>query len=125
MNSDSSFSYEVMPATTSTLATGQAFVVVQHPMENGQFDVSAVPSPQNTASTGSYPGATSYVYTDSPNARVRSRLVPPAQCRNLNCTQDFALTGTRALQGSNAAQALITAINSPNVDDTYKAPVPR
>ena len=32
-----------MPATTSTLATGQYFVVVQHPMENGQFYVVGSP----------------------------------------------------------------------------------
>ena len=34
-------------------------------------------------------------------------------------TQDFALTGAGSLQGSDAAEALVQAINSPNVDDTY------
>ena len=34
-------------------------------------------------------------------------------------TQDFTISGPGALQGSNAAEALIQAINSPNVDDTY------
>jgi len=121
VNSDSSFSYEVMPATTSTLATGQYFVVVQHPMENGVFDVQAVPAPQNTYSGQSNAGQKSVVYTDSPtNPGIFPQMqngVPNLQ--NFNGTSDFTLTGQNALQGTNAAQALITAINSPNVDDSY------
>jgi len=34
-------------------------------------------------------------------------------------TQVFQLSGSGALQGSDAAEALIEGINSPNVDDTY------
>ena len=79
VNSDSSFSYEVEGATTSTLATGQYFVVVQHPMENGVFDVMAIPAPQDA--TG---GLTSIVYNDNPS--------DPGDYSNLNnITEDFAL----------------------------------
>ncbi len=118
VNSDSSFSYEVEGATTAGLATGQYFVVVQHPMENGVFDVQAVPPPQNTISGQSSAGQTSIVYTDSPNNPGYF----PSSANNLvgfNGTVDFSLTGSGALQGSNAAEALVQAINSPNVDDTY------
>ena len=39
---DSTYSYTVSRGTTQNLATGQYFVVVQHPMYNGQFDVAEV-----------------------------------------------------------------------------------
>jgi PGF-CTERM protein len=39
---DSTYSYTVSRGTTQNLATGQYFVVVQHPMYNGQFDVAPV-----------------------------------------------------------------------------------
>ena len=54
VNSDSSFSYELMGTTTQNMAAGQYFVVVQHPMENGVFDVYATVPPQSaTAATPS------------------------------------------------------------------------
>ncbi|MFA6332553.1 MAG: MEMAR_RS02690 family S-layer glycoprotein, partial [Methanoregula sp.] len=39
VNSDASFKYEIKQETTKTLSSGQYFVVVQHPMQNTQFDV--------------------------------------------------------------------------------------
>ena len=39
VNSDASFNYEVTSADTKTMATGQYFVVVQHPMQNNIFDI--------------------------------------------------------------------------------------
>jgi PGF-CTERM protein len=105
VNSDSSFSYELMGTTTQNMASGQYFIVVQHPMENGQFDVTTNVAPQRTTAS-----TVSYVYTTSPQT--------PGVI-NLNATQDFALTGSGSLQGSNAAEALVEAINSANVDDTY------
>jgi hypothetical protein len=39
VNSDNSYEYELSKADTANLATGQYFVLVQHPMMNGQFDV--------------------------------------------------------------------------------------
>ena len=39
VNSDSSFDYEIKEADTKNLATGRYFIVVQHPMQNDQFDI--------------------------------------------------------------------------------------
>jgi len=39
VNSDDTYSYELKPAETQALASGQYFVLVQHPMMNGEFDV--------------------------------------------------------------------------------------
>src|SRR5208337_1401113 len=104
VNSDSSFSYELKGTDTLNLYAGQYFIVVQHPMLNGVFDVYAQPLPQNVGTTG----ASSIVYTMAPTGAT---VTAP--------TQDFALSGPGSLQGSDAAEALVQAINSPNVDDTY------
>ncbi|MCX6689057.1 MAG: DUF3821 domain-containing protein [Methanoregula sp.] len=95
VNSDATFSYEVTRATTSTLAPGQYFVVAQHPMQNNQFDV--------------YKSG-DYVYN--------RQLVATTTTGNLG-TKVFTLLGAGSLQGSDAAEALVQAINDPNVDDTY------
>jgi hypothetical protein len=91
VNSDSTFTYEVKGETTKRLSSGQYFVVVQHPMENGQFDI--VYNPATGEITNKMLGTTG--------------------------TTIFKLTGAGSLQGSDAAEALIQAINDPNVDDTY------
>ena len=39
VNGDNTFSYELKPAETQNLEQGQYFVLVQHPMMNGEFDV--------------------------------------------------------------------------------------
>jgi PGF-CTERM protein len=39
IDSDGTYSYEMGAGDTSYMATGQYFVVVQHPMQNGQFDI--------------------------------------------------------------------------------------
>ena len=44
VNSDSSFSYELKGTDTLNMYAGQYFVVVQHPMQNGVFDVYASPA---------------------------------------------------------------------------------
>jgi PGF-CTERM protein len=111
VNSDSSFSYEIKGATTSTMASGQYFVVVQHPMQNGVFDV----APATASGTVTYPqnsnGASVYVWNDNPSN--------PGVFTANGATNDFALTGAGSLQGSDAAEALVQALNSANVDDTY------
>jgi PGF-CTERM protein len=92
VNSDASFSHEVTQATTASLASGQYFVVVQHPMYNDVFDV--------------FPGAGDDAgYVDGSFPTNPSRL--------------FKIDGSGALQGSDAAEALVTAIDNPAVDDTY------
>jgi PGF-CTERM protein len=100
VNSDSSFSYEVKQADTKTLTSGQYFVVVQHPMANNQFDIDLNPS-----ASGRLAGATP-IY-------VRNEVL------GTTGTNVFLINGAGALQGSDAAEALVQAINDPNVDDTY------
>jgi PGF-CTERM protein len=106
VNSDSSFSYKLQGTTTQNMAAGQYFIVVQHPMENGVFDVytaDATGNPVSTIGSGNV-----YVYTTGPGGSTTN-----------SPGLDFQLTGSGSLQGANAAEALVEAINSANVDDTY------
>ena len=98
VNSDSSFKYEIKQESTKTLTSGQYFVVVQHPMQNKEFDVDL------DASTG-------YVF----NKMLLSKDVAGASAG----TNIFKLLGSGSLQGSDAAEALAEGINDANVDDTY------
>lgn len=93
VNSDASFLYEIKGSTTKELATGQYFVVVQHPMQNDKFDIV-------TSTEADY-----HVWVK--NLQLN------------NGMKIFKLGGSGSLQGSDAAQALIEAISDPNVDDTY------
>ncbi|MFA6332275.1 MAG: PGF-CTERM sorting domain-containing protein, partial [Methanoregula sp.] len=75
----------------------QYFVVVQHPMQNTQFDVDV---------SGDYV--------------VNKQLVASGSTLTAaNFTRIFKLTGSGSLQGSDAAEALAQGINDANVDDTY------
>jgi trimeric autotransporter adhesin len=95
INSDASFKYEVTQSTTKTLYPGQYFVVVQHPMQNNVFDI--------------------YVPNGNAGLDVFNRqLTQVAGGQKI-----FTLLGAGSLQGSDAAEALVQGINSPNVDDTY------
>ena len=89
VDSDSTYKYEVTSADTADLASGQYFVVVQHPMQNAAFDV--------------YQDG-NYVYKNQ---------------GDLTPISIFKLQGSGSLQGSDAAEALIQAINDPNIDDAY------
>jgi len=82
-------SYEYEFDDTDDLSSGQYFVVVQHPMKNG-FGLSIEEDGDSTA-----------VMNDIDNKPI------------------FYINGPLSLQGSNAAGALITALDSPNIDDTY------
>jgi len=108
VNSDSSFSYEIKKEVTKPLYAGQYFIVVQHPMQNNRFDV--------------YPGDTSGTPTMTAGSDGVLNVWTLNQANPTNfaeSTNDFALTGANSLQGSDAAEALVEAINSANVDDTY------
>jgi PGF-CTERM protein len=94
---DSSFEYEVTSAVTQGMASGQYFVVVQHPMGNNRFDVV-----ETTV------GATDYA------AMLGTPIAPGVASTNY-----FPVVGPGRLQGSDAAEALIQLLNNPNVDDTY------
>ena len=99
VNSDSSFKYEIKQEETKSLTSGQYFVVVQHPMANNQFDIDLNPSRSG-----------------------RLALATPIAVRNVilgGGTDVFVINGPGSLQGSDAAEALVQAINDPNVDDTY------
>ncbi len=90
VNSDSTFEYEVTDGTTANMAAGQYFVVAQHPMYNDRLDV----YPKGDYVVGPYPIA------------GQENII-------------FKLMGAGSLQGSDAAEALVTALNNPSVDDTY------
>jgi hypothetical protein len=90
VNQDNSFEFELKPAETRTLASGQYFVLVQHPMMNGEFDITY------NAGTG--------------------EVVRRQTGRDMAI---FRLTGAGSLQGSDAASALVRAVDSQNIDDTF------
>jgi hypothetical protein len=91
VTSGSEFNYELTRYMTSNMYSGQYFVVIQHPMQNKRFDI---------------------VYNE-----VNGTIT------NLNLgdtgTQIFTFTGEGSLQGSDAATALLNAINDQNIDDMY------
>ena len=107
VNDDGSFEHEVDSAQTKSLASGQYFVVVQHPMYNGVFDVK---TQYNTKAN------TVQVTTDPKGTKTSS--VNPSDTNQATGIA-FIIAGSSKLQGSDAAEALITSINSANVDDTY------
>ncbi|HVP94908.1 MAG TPA: MEMAR_RS02690 family S-layer glycoprotein [Methanoregulaceae archaeon] len=92
VNTDGTFEYEVTEGTTANMAAGQYFVVVQHPMYNDRFDV----------------------FPDNPNSPQFVLGAYPVFGNSL-----FKVGGAGSLQGSDAAEALVQALNNPSVDDTY------
>ncbi|MDO8886439.1 MAG: MEMAR_RS02690 family S-layer glycoprotein [Candidatus Oleimmundimicrobium sp.] len=99
VNDDATFEYELTGAATQNMASGQYFVVIQHPMGNNQFDVV-----ENVV------GVVSYVQTRD----AAPMGIAPAVGANA-----FVAVGAGRLQGSDAAEALIQLINMANIDDTY------
>lgn len=91
VNDDNTFEFELRSSDTLNLAAGQYFVVVQHPMMNGQFDV----------------------YYDSASGRVINRQM------GTGGTSIFQMSGSGSLQGPASAQALVSAISSQDIDDTF------
>ncbi|PKL58394.1 MAG: hypothetical protein CVV34_02525 [Methanomicrobiales archaeon HGW-Methanomicrobiales-5] len=89
-NADNSYEYELNAADTRSLAPGQYFVLIQHPMMNGQFDI----------------------YYNSATGTVVNRQLGTG-------TSIFQLTGAGSLQSPSGANALMQAINNQNIDDTF------
>jgi trimeric autotransporter adhesin len=89
-NTDNSYEYELKKADTLNLASGQYFILIQHPMMNGQFDV----------------------YYNPSTGQVINRVLGGG-------TTIFQMSGSGSLQSSNSASALVQAINSQNIDDTF------
>ncbi|WAI01905.1 MEMAR_RS02690 family S-layer glycoprotein [Methanogenium organophilum] len=96
--------FEYKFSNTANLAAGQYFVVVQHPMYNDQFDL----APQAGNPAG---GQTAVV-----RPILDAQLIDPITG---NFPPVFILEGTGSLQGSDAATALVNAMDSPDIDDTY------
>ena len=88
VNADNTYEYELQKSDTANLATGQYFVLIQHPMMNGQFDVTY--------------DASSGAVTDVQTGKIL-----------------YKFTGSGSLQSPNAATALIQAVGSQNIDDTF------
>jgi len=91
VNSDGSFSYELMQDTTMSMYSGQYFVVVQHPMTNGVYDIDWAGAPAE------------FVYDYHGTTPVSL----------------FRIYGPGSLQGSDAADAIVQGINQSFIDDTY------
>jgi len=95
VNADGTFEKEISQGVTNDMSPGQYFVVAQHPMYNEIFDVWPASVPGSFTKdlvVGSYP---------------------------VNGNTLFKLQGPGSLQGSDAAEALVQALNNPSVDDTY------
>ncbi len=92
VNSDDTYLYELKPADTRNLASGQYFFVVQHPMINGVFDV---------------------VYDPASGEIINKQL------NGGKGLAIFKISGAGSLQGPDSAQALVDAISSQNIDDTF------
>jgi trimeric autotransporter adhesin len=90
VDADNTYTYELSSADTRNLASGQYFVVIQHPMMNGQFDV---------------------IY-NSATGKVTNRILGGG-------TTIFQMSGSGSLQGPASASALVQAISSQNIDDTF------
>ena len=90
VNADNTYSYELKSADTQNLASGQYIVIVQHPMMNGQFDI---------------------VYSPATGKVINKQLGDGMSI--------FQLTSGGSLQSTDAASALMQAINSQNIDDTF------
>lgn len=90
VGADNTYTYELKAADTQNLASGQYLVIVQHPMMNGQFDI---------------------VY-DSSTGRVVNKQLGSG-------TSIFQLTSGGSLQSTDASSALMRAIASQNIDDTF------
>ena len=93
-DSDGSFDFELTREQTSKMSSGQYYVIVQHPMQNGKFDIVLN-------------GKTGFIS----NLMLGNN--------GTNGTQIFKFSGTGSLQGTDAANALITAIEDANIDDMY------
>jgi hypothetical protein len=90
VNPDDSYTFELNPDVTQNLAPGLYYVLIQDPMENDQFDIIYDPATGNVI-----------------NRQLGNGMVI------------FHMSGSGSLQSPNAAAALIQAISSQYIDDTF------
>ncbi len=92
-NPDSSFTFNITPQISEKLPKEQYYLIIQHPMQNNELDIGLNRDwVTNLQLNGGSPGG------------------------GMNL---FRITGAGSLQGRDAAEALIAALNDPGVDDTY------
>ncbi len=87
---DGQFEYKITDRQTSSMEPGQYVVIIQHPMSNGQYGI--WPDAKRELVLGRYP------YEGAPI---------------------FRIGGPGSLKGPDAANALISALESPNIGDQY------
>ena len=92
-NPDSSFTFNITAQISEKLPRGQCYLIVQHPMQNSKLDI---------------------VMSGDWVKNLQLKDGSPGGGINL-----FRYTGAGSLQGRDAAEALIAALNDPTVDDTY------
>jgi len=90
VNADNSYQFKLVGQETQNLASGQYFVLIQHPMMNGEFDIV-------------YNAGTGQVINRQRGGGMAI----------------FSLTGRGSLQGPQAAEALLSAVNDPDTDDSF------
>ncbi len=94
VKSDASYEYKLDRGDTDSLYAGQYFVVVQHPMMNGIFDVLGSPAGK-LCTIAEFSQSVKATAPETPTVRIAG------------------------LQASDAATALVELLNSPNIDDSY------
>ena len=90
VNEDNTYVYELRSSETQDLASGQYLVIIQHPMMNAEFDIVYSPATGEVINRQSGSGKAI-----------------------------FQLTGPGSLQRPDAGYALMQAINSQNIDDSF------
>jgi hypothetical protein len=97
VESDGAFSYELLGVITENLYSGQYFVVVQHPGPDDYFNIDSATFDEKTQEAGVI-----RQYTSNDKQPVRL----------------FKIWGSGSLAGSQAAEAVIRAIDDESLDDT-------
>ena len=106
VNDDGSYEVEI---ATAALDAGQYFVVVQHPMYDGVYNV----APFLDSAVGAGPANYAIVYNSQSAASVVT--ISPV----IVAAPNAILYYTLERQSSNAAEALCAALDSQNIDDIY------
>jgi hypothetical protein len=93
VNPDSSFTFNGDTQLSGKLPKGQCYLIVQHPMQNNQLDIVV-----------------------SGDWIKNLQLKDGSSTGGMNIVK---INSAGSLQGSDAAQAFVAAVNDPTVDDTY------
>lgn len=111
INTDGTFSYELKEPVTKQLSPGSYYIVVQHPMFNTQFDIRmSTRDGQDTE----YRGAVYSIISTKTSPDGIPQYYP-----SIFYMKGSGFSREGALQGPEAAEALIQAIGSADIDDTY------